>query len=288
MIPGFSKNSYPFLPIIFLLTGYLTFAQNHQVAYKATHEVIYTVTFVADTLQPQDKKVKTLYLLTNGETGIAADRDLLWVKRIKKQSLSRSGGLPPPPPPRLGSSRSIDINFKKVFYKDLQTGEIWTVGTLSGLDFLYHEPHKIEWEVMTESKKVADFEVIQAKTSYAGRDYIAWFAPQIPIPDGPMVFTGLPGLILEIYDTQNRYHFLMESLFELEEPTVFKLPKAKSVSKAEFKELEKREPEIATNLTFEDQSRIMINGKMRNRSEYIRILEEDLKSQNNPMERSHR
>lgn len=287
MIHSFSKNSFPFLPIIFLLTGYLTFAQNHQAAYKATHEVIYTVTFVVDTLQPQNKKVKTLYLFTNGETGVAANRDLLRIRRIKEQSLNRSGGLPPPPPRSSGSSRSIDINFKKIFYKDIQSGEIWTVGNLVGLNFLYHEPHKIEWEIMTESKKLADFEVVQAKTNYAGRDYIAWFAPQIPIPDGPMIFTGLPGLILEIYDTQNHYHFLMESLFELDEPTVLKIPKAKSVSKTEFKELKKREPEIATNLTFESQTRIMFHGKLRNRSEVIKIMEEDLKSQNNPMELPH-
>ncbi|PKP22106.1 MAG: GLPGLI family protein, partial [Bacteroidetes bacterium HGW-Bacteroidetes-22] len=40
-----------------------------------------------------------------------------------------------------------------------------------------------------------------------GRDYIAWFAPDLPISEGPYKFSGLPGLILEVTDTHSNFHF---------------------------------------------------------------------------------
>ena len=42
-----------------------------------------------------------------------------------------------------------------------------------------------------------------------GRNYHAWFAPEIPLNEGPWKFNGLPGLILEVYDTQDHYHFTL-------------------------------------------------------------------------------
>ena len=51
----------------------------------------------------------------------------------------------------------------------------------------------------------------KATCHYAGRDYEAWFAPEIPISDGPYKFSGLPGLIVQLQDSDN------EHVFELRE-----------------------------------------------------------------------
>nr|WP_081964210.1 GLPGLI family protein [Porphyromonas macacae] len=42
---------------------------------------------------------------------------------------------------------------------------------------------------------------------FRGRTYEAWFTPQIPLKEGPYKFDGLPGLILQIMDTQKHYIF---------------------------------------------------------------------------------
>jgi GLPGLI family protein len=47
----------------------------------------------------------------------------------------------------------------------------------------------------------------KATTKFKGRNYIAWFNYEIPITDGPYKFSGLPGLIFEIYDEKKYFIF---------------------------------------------------------------------------------
>jgi hypothetical protein len=47
----------------------------------------------------------------------------------------------------------------------------------------------------------------KATATFKGRNYEAWFTQSIPFSDGPYKFSGLPGLILEIRDTQGHYVF---------------------------------------------------------------------------------
>lgn len=63
------------------------------------------------------------------------------------------------------------------------------------------------WAVQSETKKIGDFKVQKATTNFGGREWIAWFAPDIPIMEGPYKFNNLPGLILEVYDTKGNYSF---------------------------------------------------------------------------------
>jgi GLPGLI family protein len=64
-----------------------------------------------------------------------------------------------------------------------------------------------DWEIHEERDSILGLEVLKASIHYAGRYYIAWFAPSIPIKYGPYLFKGLPGLILKIADVNNFYVF---------------------------------------------------------------------------------
>ena len=44
---------------------------------------------------------------------------------------------------------------------------------------------------------------------FRGRDYIAWYTEEIPYPYGPYKFSGLPGLITCIYDTQREHIYTL-------------------------------------------------------------------------------
>ncbi|MDR1884013.1 MAG: GLPGLI family protein, partial [Prevotella sp.] len=64
-----------------------------------------------------------------------------------------------------------------------------------------------DWTITTDKKEVEGYPCILATTHFRGRDYEAWFTQDIPLPEGPWMFGGLPGLIMEIRDTQYHYVF---------------------------------------------------------------------------------
>lgn len=66
---------------------------------------------------------------------------------------------------------------------------------------------KPEWEITDETKKVLGYECFKATSDYRGRKWTAWFAPEIPVGEGPWKLCGLPGLILEAYDASKDYSF---------------------------------------------------------------------------------
>jgi GLPGLI family protein len=63
------------------------------------------------------------------------------------------------------------------------------------------------WSIEDDTLTIAAYPCQKAACRFRGRDYIAWFAPDIPINNGPWKFGGLPGLILKVYDKDNQYVF---------------------------------------------------------------------------------
>lgn len=74
---------------------------------------------------------------------------------------------------------------------------------------LERDLEKINWEITNENKQIGDFKATLAKCSFNGREYEAWFTPEIPFNDGPWKFHGLPGLILEVTDSKNEYSYVL-------------------------------------------------------------------------------
>lgn len=74
---------------------------------------------------------------------------------------------------------------------------------------VYDEPFaEMQWEVVADSTMtILGYECVMARTSYHGRDWRAWFAPDIPVHDGPWKFAGLPGLILKADESQGMHSF---------------------------------------------------------------------------------
>lgn len=64
-----------------------------------------------------------------------------------------------------------------------------------------------DWKIFTDTMSVMNYICQKATCHFRGRDYIAWFTMDIPINNGPWKFSGLPGLILKISDTEKQYNF---------------------------------------------------------------------------------
>lgn len=66
---------------------------------------------------------------------------------------------------------------------------------------------EFKWQLHNESKKILDYQCKKATVKYRGREFTAWYTSEIPVNNGPFVFEGLPGLILELEDSESKYHF---------------------------------------------------------------------------------
>lgn len=69
--------------------------------------------------------------------------------------------------------------------------------------FIVFEEITPKWNISQDTAIILNYSCMKATSHFRGRDYIAWFTTEIPINDGPWKFFGLPGLILQIDDTEN-------------------------------------------------------------------------------------
>lgn len=68
---------------------------------------------------------------------------------------------------------------------------------------------KLNWNLAQGNKEILGYQCKKAIVRYRGREYTAWYTVDIPINKGPYVFEGLPGLIMEIEDKDQKYHFVV-------------------------------------------------------------------------------
>lgn len=98
-------------------------------------------------------------------------------------------------------------------YKDNAGKKIILTDNIAGIWFRYEEAFEgQQWEISDETKEVLGYECQKAECDFRGRNYTAWFTPEIPVSDGPWKFSGLPGLILEISDAQGHYSFMASGI----------------------------------------------------------------------------
>jgi GLPGLI family protein len=66
---------------------------------------------------------------------------------------------------------------------------------------------QLEWDIITSEKvkEIAGYYCQKAITKFRGRVYEAYYTTDVPIPNGPYKFQGLPGLILEVSSTDGYY-----------------------------------------------------------------------------------
>lgn len=77
----------------------------------------------------------------------------------------------------------------------------------------YSEPiPSFDWQLAEGDTIIAGYHCQKALTTFRGRDYVAWYAPEIQLPYGPFKFSGLPGLIFCIYDTKRHHQFTIAGL----------------------------------------------------------------------------
>jgi GLPGLI family protein len=82
----------------------------------------------------------------------------------------------------------------------------------------------INWQISTDTATFGGMHCQKATTHFKGRDYTVWFCPDIPFHGGPWKLSGLPGLILEAYDSKKQVVFKFDGIEEVSKTTASTKP----------------------------------------------------------------
>lgn len=184
------------------------------------------------------------------------------------------------------TTRAIDMrNYPKksafkyrVFKSD---GDIQVEENVGNVKYIYSSVFDSQnWKISDKQDTVSGFWSQLATTTYNGREFEAWFTLDVPISEGPYVFSGLPGLIVHLSDTKNHYVFVLSGIENGERNKVLTQPNKKAVASSfeKVSELKKRVrnspwPADAPPETFYT-------------TQQVEIIKEMRKQDNNPLERN--
>lgn len=150
-------------------------------------------------------------------------------------------------------------------YKDLKSQTFLREDKIQGKEFLIKDKiEPLNWKVTGETKMIGKYQVMKATYTYPKEEkteeqikkeeesnsllnmvedkervITAWFTMQIPVSNGPGIYQGLPGLILELNDGNttilcNKIEMNPEN-FEIKKPK-----KGKKISLKDFNELQEK------------------------------------------------
>lgn len=102
---------------------------------------------------------------------------------------------------KIGFRYFNNLTEKTMYYRDI------------GFNKVKESTENIVWTICTNTKKIGNIECTKATAAFRGRNYTAaWFAPSIALPFGPWKLQGLPGIILEAYDTDKEIYWYFKSI----------------------------------------------------------------------------
>ena len=93
-------------------------------------------------------------------------------------------------------------------FKNMPEGKNTVYHNFGFNNYVYEEDIELqEWILGDSVRSILGYECRLAESDYRGRHWIAWYAPEIAVSEGPWKLGGLPGLILEAYDLRRHYVF---------------------------------------------------------------------------------
>ncbi|WP_421919145.1 GLPGLI family protein [Marinifilum sp.] len=98
---------------------------------------------------------------------------------------------------------------------DYTKGKMWCVtpGQYSGFATYIKEPLNLfQWKFEPETKTLLGYHCTKATCTFRGRDYVAFFTRELPFKAAPWKFHALPGVVLEVYSTDNIVRWKAQSL----------------------------------------------------------------------------
>ena len=118
-----------------------------------------------------------------------------------------------------------------IIYRNREAGECFDVFSLLDKEYVIQDSIICQhWKIKNDMKEVAGHICMNAMfyDSIKGKEVMAWFALDLPVPLGPNRYCGLPGMILEINEANGALVYTATSVvlsdenLEIEKPVIKK------------------------------------------------------------------
>lgn len=188
-----------------ICTASVSFAQQAELAIAKAK---YTFSHVLDT-NKRDKPYTEEMLLIIGKnsslytSNVRLEQQINFKKHVAEQIRNNGGTL---------NGAQIISNRKRPtietdYYIFNQENKFYTVEKLMREYLTEEEIPKIDWKINKDTLTFSGLKCQKATANFKGRNWIAWFAPELPFPNGPWKLNGLPGLIVDAYDEKKEVQF---------------------------------------------------------------------------------
>jgi GLPGLI family protein len=210
--------------LLLLLTfGIIVFNAKAQSPEMAKATVRYKFSHIRDTMA-KDKPYTENMILFLGQSSSAYksyDRklqDALMKKQIEAQLAEQKGS----------GNVNIKVTGSKPttrveYYQFAATNKLVRKENLITPYLIEEKMPVINWKITADTATFGTLLCQKATGHFKGRDYTAWFCPDLPFHAGPWKLNGLPGLIVEAYDTNREVEFKfdgMEQVVASDKPAV--------------------------------------------------------------------
>lgn len=206
-------------------------AKNQIILEKTVLGVYYQFNYMVKSEGVLQKKTDTLFLALGVSQSVFLDpvyKEKLENQRKRRIARSKKAKLINPEYENVNDIADL-ININSDYKEDdpgdpVQIYKKRNTGVVSSVYNSYLEnilcDQKIEqmndWQITEKADTILGYVCQKANVNYAGRDYTACFAPEIPLNDGPWKFWGLPGLILKVTDRQELFEWIAIGLKNLD------------------------------------------------------------------------
>jgi len=196
---------------------------------------------------------------------------------------------------KFGMGYNANSQYELYLTKDIKASKINKVyvSPLSRDRFFISDFKYLEWKISTETSKIGEYNCQKAEVQYGDRHWTAWFTKDIPVSEGPYLFYGLPGLIIEIKDEMNDFDFKLARVRKNKNNSLFELEGGKEISWQQYNNLLLDYFNSPMSMVALGGKKVMTDDgvggyKPVNERELTKKIQDNMIKNNNPIELDHK
>ena len=195
------------LALALLATCTIAEAQKTDTARMLVH---YKFSWIQDTTNRAHPYTENMVLYVGKSAGAYRSYDGIVYKGQFKKAFAEAAAASPDGRPMI-NRRGVGSNVEYYQYPNEQ--KLLTKDQLLMNDYAIVGPMPVtDWKTSGDTATFGGLHCQKATCHFKGRDYTAWFCPDLPVHIGPWKLNGLPGVIVDARDAKNEVVFKFDGV----------------------------------------------------------------------------